>query len=65
MANKFGYKDGEFNSVFTIKESELWYALNRSVNDEMVRELQTALNVVKKKTSVKKVLKAKYNLQLP
>jgi len=65
MANKFGYRDGEFNSVFTIKEGELWYALSRSANDEMVRKLQTALNIVKKKPSVKKVLKAKYKIQLP
>lgn len=53
---------GKFEVVYKLAENdELWYAVNKSVDDATVQKYQDALDRVKAKSSVRKVLKAKHD----
>ncbi|MEC7181230.1 MAG: transporter substrate-binding domain-containing protein [Bdellovibrionota bacterium] len=66
---KFSFKNlyggefaGKFEVVYKLAENdELWYAVNKSVDDATVQAYQDALDKVKAKASVRKVLKAKHD----
>lgn len=64
QAKKLGH-EGKFKPIYTIKSSELWFALNKTVSDKTVVRYQKALNAAKRMPAVKKVLKSKYGIILP
>ncbi|MFZ9002199.1 MAG: substrate-binding periplasmic protein [Bacteriovoracaceae bacterium] len=62
-AKKLGFDVDEYPAVYTLKEGELWYAINKSVEDKDIVTYQKALNAVKKKPSVRKSLWKKFRFK--
>ena len=40
-----GFNKDEFETVYLLKEGELWFAFNREVSDEQIQPLQKAIKV--------------------
>jgi polar amino acid transport system substrate-binding protein len=57
-----GFKITDFEVAHVLQVNELWYAVNKSVDDSTVTAYQNALDKVKSSSSVKKVLKAKFDV---
>jgi len=57
-----GFKISDFEVAHVLQVNELWYAVNKSVDDSTVAAYQKALDKVKASSAVKKVLKAKFDV---
>ena len=58
-AGNLGYQDA-FTVVNVLKEGELWFAVNKSVDDRTVSAYQEALDRVKDLPEVRKKLKSQF-----
>ncbi|MDC0255549.1 ABC transporter substrate-binding protein [Bacteriovoracales bacterium] len=57
-----GFKLSDFEVAHTLQVNELWYAVNKSVDDATVQAYQDALDKVKGTSAVKAVLKKKFDV---
>ena len=65
IMKKLKMKLDDFKIVYTLAESELWYAVNKSVSDRTVRSYQQSLeNVKKRNVKLKEKLKKDFNLNV-
>ncbi|NRA24871.1 MAG: transporter substrate-binding domain-containing protein, partial [Oleispira sp.] len=54
-----GLNNGEFESVYTLKESDLYYAFSKDINKQTQNLLQKAIDKIKKSNEFSKI-KASY-----
>ncbi len=52
-----GYATNDYEAVYTLKQAEYYYALNRKTDDRVVSQLQTALDQLKESGALDRIIK--------
>jgi len=57
ILKKEGYNDGDYEVVYTLKESEICYAFHKSTSEKIINKFQNSLDKIRKQPVYEKLLK--------